>query len=171
MMRLYCLPGKLLVIRDSDIEDYKGIIIRPDVAKIHTQSGFVLLHEVTHEWLDGGELPLRHKRILFDKYSEREFKLDGREFCIVDERDVLAVFSRRDTMLKSDLQVELDALLGSVEGDELSANDLQSISDEIANLAEVEGEVEDPDEEEEKAGDGVEETKDAEIDPPTGAAI
>lgn len=135
------LPGFLLVSRDPDI-DRTGLIYHPDVEKRRSQSGFVHLHNVSGFW----DYPsLTNKHILYSKYAEREFTLGGRTFCTVDERDVLAVFLRRSNMQKSTFLEEINKKLGEVEGDELSANDLTALADEVVAMSEVEGDLEDED--------------------------
>ena len=155
-MKIHPLYGMLIVTRDMDIgmyssKDGKVTLYLPGNERIRAQSGVVHIHSRTEDWC---ESPLTGKRILFSKYTEREFKIGGRLFCTVDERDVLAVFSRSTPMKKETFLEEITKQLGSVEGDELSGNDLSQLADEVTDWAENELGIEDDpddDEAEEKA--------------------
>ena len=73
-----------------------GSIIIPDSAKEKPQEGKVIAAgngKVTDE---GKKLPLDVKtgdRILFGKYSGSEVKLNGKEYLIMKEEDVLGILS------------------------------------------------------------------------------
>ena len=75
-------------------EGKKGSIIIPDTAKEKPQEGKVIAvgnGKVTDE---GKKLPLDVKagdRILFGKYSGSEVKIDGDEYLILREEDVLGI--------------------------------------------------------------------------------
>jgi co-chaperonin GroES (HSP10) len=147
----------LIVTRDMDIgvyssKDGKVTLYLPGNERIRAQSGVVHIHSRTEDWC---ESPLTGKRILFSKYTEREFRIGGRLFCTVDERDVLAVFSRSTPMKKATFLEEITRQLGSVEGEDLSGNDLTQLADEVTAWAEdelgIEDEDPDDDETEEKA--------------------
>jgi chaperonin GroES len=75
-------------------ERVKGGIIIPDTAKEKPQEG-VVVATGNGKILENGtrlEMSLREgDRILFGKYSGTEVKLDGEEFLIMREDDVLAV--------------------------------------------------------------------------------
>jgi chaperonin GroES len=75
-------------------EEKRGGIIVPDSAKEKPQQATV--HAVgSGKLLDNGErVPLDVKagdRILFGKYSGSEIKLDGNEFLILREDEILAI--------------------------------------------------------------------------------
>ena len=74
-----------------------GIII-PDTAKEKPQQGTVVAAG-NGKTKDGGKrVPLDVKagdRILFGKYSGQEIKLDGKDYFIMKEDDVLAVIDSR----------------------------------------------------------------------------
>ena len=155
-MNIHPLYGMLIVTRDMDIglytsKDGKVTLILPGNERIRAQSGLVHIHSRTEEWC---ERPLTGKRILFSKYTEREFTIGGRLFCTVDERDVLAVFSRSTPMKKATFLEEINKKLGEVEGEDLSGNDLSQLADEVTSWAEDEiGVEEEDDEDEEEKGE------------------
>jgi chaperonin GroES len=93
-MRLRPLHDRILVKRVDPDERVKGGIIIPDTAKEKPQEG-VVVATGNGKILENGtrlEMSLREgDRILFGKYSGTEVKLDGEEFLIMREDDVLAV--------------------------------------------------------------------------------
>lgn len=95
-MNIRPLYDRILVKRTEEEEaTYKGLII-PDSAKEKPQEGEVIA--VGHgKRLDSGELVALDvqvgDRILFGKYSGSETKLDGTEYIIMREDDVLGVLS------------------------------------------------------------------------------
>ena len=149
-MKIHPLYGILIVTRDMDIglyqsKDGKVVLHLPGNERIRAQSGVVHIHSRTEEW---GERPLNGKRILFSKYTEREFRIGDRLFCTVDERDVLAVFTRSTPMKKATFLEEITKKLGESEGEDLSGNDLSQLADEVTAWAEDEIGVEEEDDEE-----------------------
>ena len=87
------LHDRVLVKRLEEKETVKGGIIIPDSAKEKPQEGEVIA--VGNGRREKGELiPLDVKvgdRILFGKYSGTEIKLDGEEYLIVREDEVLGI--------------------------------------------------------------------------------
>jgi chaperonin GroES len=88
------LHDRLLVRRLAEHEEKHGSIVIPDSAKEKPQEGKVIavgsgkLHD------NGTKTPLDIKagdRVLFGKYSGSEVKLDGEEYIIMKEEDVLGV--------------------------------------------------------------------------------
>jgi len=93
-MKLRPLHDRVLVKRLDEKEVKKGGIIIPDTAKEKPQEGEVIAvgpGKVT----DGGKLqPMSVKagdKILFGKYSGSEVKLEGEEYLIMHEGDVLGI--------------------------------------------------------------------------------
>ena len=93
-MKVTPLADRILVRRIEEKEVKKGGIIIPDTAKEKPQEGEVIavgtgrLNEV------GKRIPLEVKkgdRILMGKYSGAEVKIDGKEYMIMREDDVLAI--------------------------------------------------------------------------------
>jgi len=87
------LHDRVLIKRIEEKETVKGGIIIPDTAKEKPQEGEVIA--VGAGKIEKGErIPLDVKAgdlILFGKYSGQEIKLDGEEFLIMREDEVLAV--------------------------------------------------------------------------------
>ena len=72
----------------------RGGIIIPDSAKEKPQEGKVVAVGNGKVTDDGKKLPLYVKagdRILFGKYSGSEVKIDGEEYLILREEDVLGI--------------------------------------------------------------------------------
>ena len=95
-VKLRPLHDRILVKRLEETEDRHGSIIIPDTAKEKPQEAKVIAvgnGKVTDE---GKKLPLDVKagdRILFGKYSGSEVKLNGKEYLIMKEEDVLGILS------------------------------------------------------------------------------
>lgn len=89
------LHDRIIVRRlDDDDEQKVGGIIIPDTAKEKPQQGKVMAVGKGKVKEDGGLLPMDVKNgdtILFGKYSGQEIKLDGEEYLIMREDDVLGV--------------------------------------------------------------------------------
>ena len=95
-MKLRPLHDRVLVRRVEEQDDKHGSIIIPDTAKEKPQEGKVIAVGMGKVTEDGKKLPLAVKegdRILFGKYSGSEVKLDGQEYLIMKEEDVLGVLS------------------------------------------------------------------------------
>ncbi len=93
-MKLRPLQDRILVQRVEEENKTKGGIIIPDTAKEKPAEGKVVA--VGNGKLDdaGKRVPLELKkgdRILFGKYSGTEVKIEGEEYLIMREDDVLAV--------------------------------------------------------------------------------
>ena len=89
------LHDRLIVQRlEDDAEQQVGGIIIPDTAKEKPQQGKVMAVGKGKVKEDGGLLPMDVKAgdtILFGKYSGQEIKLDGEEYLIMKEDEVLGV--------------------------------------------------------------------------------
>jgi chaperonin GroES len=89
------LHDRILVQRIADEGEQKiGGIIIPDTAKEKPQQGKVVAAGNGKVKDDGTRIPLDVKAgdvILFGKYSGQEIKLDGNEYLIMREDEVLAV--------------------------------------------------------------------------------
>jgi chaperonin GroES len=89
------LHDRLLVRRMSEDEKTAGGIIIPDTAKEKPQRGKVVAVGKGRVTEDGKILPLDVKEgdnVLFSKYSGTEIKLDGQEYLMIREDDVLGIF-------------------------------------------------------------------------------
>ena len=88
------LHDRIIVQRIDEGEQKIGGIIVPDSAKEKPQQGKVIAAGNGKSNDEGDRVPLDVKagdRILFGKYSGQEIKLDGDEYLIMREDDVLAV--------------------------------------------------------------------------------
>jgi chaperonin GroES len=93
-MKVKPLHDRILVKRIEETEQVVGGIIIPDSAKEKPQSGKVVAAGAGKVDDKGKRTPLDVKEgdtILFGKYSGQEIKLDGEEFLIMREDEVLAV--------------------------------------------------------------------------------
>jgi chaperonin GroES len=93
-MKARPLHDRILVKRLDEGEQKIGGIIIPDTAKEKPQQGKVVAVGSGKVKDDGTRIKLDVKAgdtILFGKYSGQEIKLDGEEFLIMREEEVLAV--------------------------------------------------------------------------------
>jgi chaperonin GroES len=93
-MKARPLHDRILVERIDEGEQKIGGIIIPDSAKEKPQQGKVVAVGAGKIKDDGGRITLDVKAgdtILFGKYSGQEIKLDGKEFLIMREEEVLAI--------------------------------------------------------------------------------
>ncbi len=93
------LHDRILVKRiDSQEEEVRGGIVIPDTAKEKPQEGEVVAVGDGKVLDSGTKLGMSVKkgdRILFGKYSGSEVKLDGQEYLIMREDEVLGVLQGR----------------------------------------------------------------------------
>ena len=97
-MNVRPLRDRILVKRLEEGEQRVGGIIIPDTAKEKPQQGKVVAVGTGRVNDAGKVFPLDVKagdRILFGKYAGTEIKLDGEEYLIVREDEVLAVFEEK----------------------------------------------------------------------------
>ena len=88
------LHDRIIVERLEEEEQEVGGIIIPDTAKEKPQQGKVVAVGKGKVKDDGGIAPMDVKdgdTILFGKYSGQEIKLDGEEYLIMREDEVLGV--------------------------------------------------------------------------------
>jgi chaperonin GroES len=93
-MNVRPLHDRIIVQRLDEGEQKIGGIIIPDSAKEKPQQGKVIAAGQGKTKDDGKRVPLDVKAgdvILFGKYSGQEIKLDGEEYLIMREDEVLAV--------------------------------------------------------------------------------
>ncbi|HSK09889.1 MAG TPA: co-chaperone GroES [Vicinamibacterales bacterium] len=93
-MKARPLHDRILVKRLEEGEQKVGGIIIPDTAKEKPQQGKVVAVGNGKVKDDGTRINLDVKdgdTILFGKYSGQEIKLDGEEFLIMREEEVLAI--------------------------------------------------------------------------------
>ncbi len=93
-MNVRPLHDRIIVQRLEEGEQKIGGIIIPDSAKEKPQQGKVIAVGKGKAKDDGKVIPLDVKEgdtILFGKYSGQEIKLDGEDYLIMREDEVLAV--------------------------------------------------------------------------------
>jgi chaperonin GroES len=93
-MKLRPLQDRILVQRVEEENKTKGGIIIPDTAKEKPAEGKVVAVGSGKVGDDGTRVALEIKvddRILFGKYSGTEVKIEGEEYLIMREDDVLGV--------------------------------------------------------------------------------
>ncbi len=91
---LHPLHDRILVQRIEEEEVRQSGLIIPDSAKEKPQEGKVLAVGNGTVGEDGKKTPLDVKagdRVLFGKYSGSEVTLDGEEYVIMKEEDVLGI--------------------------------------------------------------------------------
>jgi chaperonin GroES len=96
MAKFTPLHDRILVRRVEEAETTRGGIIIPDSAKDKPQEGEVISAGKGKINEEGKVRPLDVKagdRILFGKYSGTEIKLDGEEFVIMREEEVLGILT------------------------------------------------------------------------------
>jgi len=93
-MNVRPLHDRIIVQRIEEGEQKVGGIIIPDSAKEKPQQGKVIAAGSGKSKDDGKRVPLDVKagdHILFGKYSGQEIKLEGEEYLIMREDEVLGV--------------------------------------------------------------------------------
>ncbi len=93
-MNVRPLHDRIIVRRLEESEQRSGSIIIPDSAREKPQQGKVLAAGLGKSNKGGKRVALDVKAgdtILFGKYSGQEIKLDGVEYLIMKEDDVLAI--------------------------------------------------------------------------------
>ncbi len=98
-MKIRPLHDRIIVQRLEEEEQRVGGIIIPDTAKEKPQQGKVIAVGLGKKKDDGKVIPLEVKegdRILFGKYSGQDIKIDGDEYLIMREDEVLAVIESEE---------------------------------------------------------------------------
>ena len=96
-MKIRPLHDRILVKRLDAEQKTKGGIIIPDSAKEKPQQGKVVAVGAGKPDKDGKKVALDVQAgdtILFGKYSGQEIKIDGNEYLIMREDEVLAVLEK-----------------------------------------------------------------------------
>jgi chaperonin GroES len=91
---LHPLHDRILIKRVDETEVRRGGLVIPDSAKEKPQEGKVLAVGKGTVNEDGKKVPLdvnAGDRVLFGKYSGSEVTLDGEEYLIMKEGDVLGI--------------------------------------------------------------------------------
>ena len=96
-MKMRPLHDRIIVQRLEEEEQRVGGIIIPDSAKEKPQQGKVIAVGKGRIEKDGKITPLDVKAgdtVLFGKYAGQEIKLDGSEYLIIREEEVLGVLEK-----------------------------------------------------------------------------
>jgi chaperonin GroES len=90
------LGDRVVVKRIEEEPKTKGGIVLPDTAKEKPQKGKVIAVGTGRILENGQRVPLEVKEgdiVVFAKYGGTEIEIDGEEYVILSERDLLAVLS------------------------------------------------------------------------------
>ena len=96
-MKMRPLHDRIIVERIDEGEQKIGGIIIPDTAKEKPQQGKVIAVGKGRIEKDGRITPLDvqvNDTVLFGKYAGQEIKLDGNEYLIIREEEVLGVIEK-----------------------------------------------------------------------------
>ena len=96
-MNVRPLADRILVRRVEESETKKGGIIIPDTAKEKPQEGEVIAVGPGRFTEDGKRVAMEVKkgdRVLIGKYSGTDVKIDGTEYIILREDDVLGILAK-----------------------------------------------------------------------------
>ncbi len=103
MMKIRPLYDRIVVKRVEEQETILGSIIIPDSAKEKPQEAEVMAVGQGKRLEDGTLVPVDVKvgdRILFGKYSSSDIKVDGEEYLIMREDEILGVVERNPEAAK-----------------------------------------------------------------------
>jgi len=93
-MKIRPLNDRILVKRLEEETKSKGGIIIPDSAKEKPAEGEIVAVGAGRVTKKGDRIPMQVKvgdRVLFSKYGGSDIKLDGQEYLIMREDDILGV--------------------------------------------------------------------------------
>ena len=96
-VRIRPLHDRVIVKRIEEGDQKVGGIIIPDTAKEKPQQGEVIAVGKGKVEKDGKVIPLDVKpgdTVLFGKYSGQEIKLDGEEYLIMREEEILGIVEK-----------------------------------------------------------------------------
>ena len=102
-MKIRPLYDRIVVKRVEEQETMKGGLYIPDSAKEKPQEGEVVAIGKGKRLEDGKLVPLDVQvgdRILFGKYSGSDIKLDGEEYMIMREDEVLGILEQKPVASK-----------------------------------------------------------------------
>jgi chaperonin GroES len=97
-MNVRPLHDRIIVQRLEEEEQRVGGIIIPDTAKEKPQQGKIIAVGKGRIEKDGKVTPLDVKAgdtVLFGKYAGQEIKIDGNEYLIIREEEVLGVIEKK----------------------------------------------------------------------------
>jgi chaperonin GroES len=90
--------GDRVVIENVEQQDRSaGGVFLPDTAKEKPQEGMIRAVGTGRTLDNGTKIPMGVKvgdRVIYSKYSGSEVKIDGKDYLIVSEKDVLAIVDK-----------------------------------------------------------------------------
>ena len=92
--KLVPIGDRVVVKPEPEEEKTKSGIVLPDTAKEKPQEGTVIAVGPGRVLDSGQRVPLEVKvgdKIIYSKYGGTEIKIDGEEYIILNERDLLAI--------------------------------------------------------------------------------
>ena len=95
-MKVKPLNDRVLVKRMEEVQITKGGILIPDTAKEKPIEGKVMAVGPGKMSDAGNRMPLQLKeddKVLFGKYAGTEIKMEGEEYLMMREEDILAVIN------------------------------------------------------------------------------
>ena len=95
-MNLKPLGDRLVVEHVEQAEKTAGGVFLPDTAKEKPQEGKVLAVGSGRTLDSGTKLAMDVNvgdKVIYSKYSGSEIKVDGKDYLIISEKDVLAIFT------------------------------------------------------------------------------
>lgn len=93
-MKITPLGDRVVIKPSEEKERTKGGIVLPDTAKEKPQEGKIIAVGSGRRSDEGKVIPLTVKvgdRVLYGKYSGTEITIDGDDYLIVKEEDILAI--------------------------------------------------------------------------------
>lgn len=96
-MKLKPLGDRLVIKAAPHEEMTKGGLVLPDTVKEKPVEGIVVAVGEGKVLENGKRQPMDVKvndKVIYSKYSGTEVKLDGEEYLVISERDVLAVVTK-----------------------------------------------------------------------------
>jgi chaperonin GroES len=90
------LGDRVVVEHVEQADKTAGGVFLPDTAKEKPQEGKVIAIGSGRTLDNGSKVPMEVKvgdRILYSKYSGSEVKLEGKEYLIISEKDILAILT------------------------------------------------------------------------------
>jgi chaperonin GroES len=96
-MKIRPLHDRVIVERLEEETKTAGGLIIPDTAKEKPQQGKIIAVGKGKKTEDGKVLPLDVKvgdKVLFGKYAGTEIKIEGKEFMMMREEDILGVVEK-----------------------------------------------------------------------------
>ena len=96
-MKIRPLADKVLVERVEAESKTAGGIVLPDTAKEKPQRGKIVAVGEGKVLEDGTRRPVQVKKgdlVLFTSYTGMDIKIEGKEYLIMDESDIMAVIEK-----------------------------------------------------------------------------